>query len=303
MKPTFSFYTPADFGRVYHFLRTSSDNDFLPYERVRFQFCLGLHIDGLEGGFERTCGIWQDSSGIVALALTEGGTRWGETFFVFRREADKTPELLGRMCDFAERFTSKISDDRKSNSYSLEISDNDQVLIQFLSAREYKKTGDAGRALVKAYSPEPENVHLPDGFVIKDARTVSPFYQTLAHIHSFRYNQENDGREREFAKLRTMPDYRPELDLILFDKENQPAGLACFWVSEKSKTAVLEPLGTVWWYRRMGLGEALITEGINRTRTYGCNALLPAGGSGPFYEKMGFVPQGDTYSTWGWTSN
>ena len=77
--------------------------------------------------------------------------------------------------------------------------------------------------------------------MIKDARTVLPFYQALAHNHSFRYNQENDGCEKGFVKMRTMPDYRPELDLILFDSEGQPAGLANFWVSEKSKIAIIEP--------------------------------------------------------------
>jgi len=86
-KPRFSFYTPADFGRVYHFLRSKESNDFIPYERVRFQFALGLHIDfvnnGIQGGFERTCGIWEDESGIVSLVLTEGGSLWEETFLPF----------------------------------------------------------------------------------------------------------------------------------------------------------------------------------------------------------------------------
>ena len=54
-KPVFSFYTPADFGRVYHFLRAKEANDYLLYERVRFQYSLGLHTDfienGLQGGF------------------------------------------------------------------------------------------------------------------------------------------------------------------------------------------------------------------------------------------------------------
>lgn len=303
MKPVFSFYTAADFGRVYQFLRNTESNDFLPYERVRFQFCLGLHIGfiggGLQGGFERTCGIWEDQSGIVSLVLTEGGSCWEETFFVFRSESDKTKELMGRMCDFAERFTSKVSDDRKSNRYSLCVPDNDMILSDFLSERGYRKTDKRQRIMIKTYPAEPEKVVLPGGFSIGDARTVSPFYSALAHNHSFRYNQDNDGCEKGFAKIRTMPDYHPELDLVVFDPEGQPAGLANFWVSEKSKNASLEPLGTVWWYRRMGLGKALITEGINRTRAYGCRQLI--GGDQPFYWEMGFESQQEHYF-WSWSS-
>ena len=303
MKPRFSFYTAADFGRVYQFLRNHPSSDFLPYERVRFQFSVGLHLDfvdnGLQGGFERTCGVWEDQAGIASLVLTEGGSRWGETFFVFRCEEDKTEALLESMCSFAERFTSKIAEDGKSNAFKLCVTEDDAVVSAFLSQRGYVKTQDRQRTMIKSYSAQPENVILPDGFTIQDARTVPPFYTALAHNHSFRYRQDNDGAERGFAKIRTMPDYRPELDLVLFDAEGQPAGLANFWISEKSKIASLEPLGTVWWYRRMGLGRALITEGINRTRKYGCTQLI--GGDQPFYWDLGFEPQKEHY-LWSWSS-
>jgi len=211
----------------------------------------------------------------------------------------KQIELLNRMCDFAERFTSKVSDDRSCNRYNLCVAEDDSVLSDFLSERKYKKIDNKCRIMVKTYSKEPESVLLPDGFVIKDARTVEPFYTALAHNHSFRYNQDNDGCEKGFAKLRTMPDYRPELDLVLFDSEEQPAGLAIFWVSEKSKTASLEPMGTVWWYRHMGLGKALITEGINRTRLYGCTRLV--GGDQPFYCDLGFEAKRE-HRFWSWSS-
>lgn len=303
MKPKFSFYSAADFGRVCQFLKGHELSDYLPYGQVRFQFCIGIHIDfvanGLQGGFERTCGLWEDQTGIVSVVLTEGGSRWEDTFFVFRSEYDKTEELLERMCNFAERFTSKISEDRKVNRYKVCVTDDDTVVSEFLSKRGYTKTENRERTMVKSYPSEPEKVILPDGFTIQDARTVSPFYTALAHNHSFRYNQDNDGAEKGFAKIRKMPDYRPELDLVLFDSEGQPAGLANFWISDKSKTATLEPLGTAWWYRRMGLGKALITEGINRTRRYGCTHLI--GGDQPFYWELGFEPKKE-HHFWSWSS-
>ena len=302
-KPKFSFYTPADFGRVYKFLRNREASGFIPYENVRFQFCLGIHIDfvdnGLQGGFERTCGIWEDQSGIVSLVLTEGGTRWAETFFIFRSEKVKTNELLARMCDFAERFTSKVSDDRKSNHYRLCVTEDDKILSEFVMKRGYTRTDKRERTMIKVYPDEPEKVILPEGFAIHDACTISPFYSALAHNHSFRYYQDNDGCEKGFTKIRTMPDYRSDLDLVLFDPEGQPAGLANFWVSENSKTACVEPLGTVWWYRRMGLGKALITEGINRTREHGCTQII--GGDQPFYWELGFTKHKEHYF-WSWSS-
>ncbi|MBP1040212.1 GNAT family N-acetyltransferase [Vagococcus sp. BWB3-3] len=302
MKPIFSFYTSADFGRVSQFIRQLKVA-YLPYDGVRFQFTLGLHIDfvgnGLEGGFERTCGIWEDRQGIVALVMTEGGTQWEETFFLFRSDEDKSTELLPRMCEFAERFTSRVSADQQQNQYRLCLPSSDLVIANFLRKRGYQRTTDKERTLIKPYS-DPEEVILPEGFTIHDGRTVTPFYTALAHNHSFRYNQENDGGQRGFEKIRQMPDYRPELDLVVFDPEGQPAGLANFWVSDKTDIAVLEPLGVVWWYRRLGLGKALITEGINRTRVHGCTQLI--GGDQPFYWALGFEPQ-RTDDYWAWTSS
>jgi hypothetical protein len=165
MKPKFAFYTQADFGRVYHFLKAKESNDLIAYERVRFQFAVGLHIDfidnGLQNGFERTCGIWEDDLGIVSLVMTEGGTRFGETFFIFRCEEVKTVELLERMCDFAERFTSKVSEDCSSNSYRLCVPKDDAVLCEFISARGYNKTDSLYRILAKSYSDEKEKSFCP----------------------------------------------------------------------------------------------------------------------------------------------
>ncbi len=303
MGPEFSFYTKADFGRVLRFMHEIPDQDGLPYEAVRFQFCMGLHIDfvegGLKGGFERTCGLWSDEDGIAALAMTEGGTRWGETFFLFRAQRDETPELMRRMCEFAERFTSKVSEDRKSNAYKLCVPQGDDALASFVAERGYQRTKDRERLMVKTYSQAAGPAALPEGFIIRDARTTSPFFSALAHNHAFRYYQANDGGEKGFEAIRTMPGYRPQLDLVLFDPEGQPAGLANFWVNEKTRTATLEPLGVVWWYRKMGLGKALINEGIARTRRLGCERMI--GGDQPFYWALGFEAVRENYF-WAWSS-
>jgi predicted N-acetyltransferase YhbS len=97
-----------------------------------------------------------------------------------------------------------------------------------------------------------------------------------------------------------MPDYKPELDLVLFDGEGQPAGLANFWVSENSKAAYVEPMGIAWWYQRMGLGKALIAEGINRTRLYNCDKML-VGNDQPFYRNIGFELETE-HCFWSWST-
>lgn len=300
MKPTFSFYTAADFERVYQFL-SERDKLLLPYDRVRFQFAYALHPDftGIAGGFEQTCGIWRDEGGIVALVMTEGGTQWKETFYVFRSMQDQTPELMERMCRFAERFTSEFDEDRKHSRYRLAVPEEDELMKTFVAARGYQMTEQYERRMIKEYPRESEPVILPEGFTIRDARSFPPLCSALAHRTSFCYNFDGNGKEHGFAKIRTMPDYKPELDLVVFDPEGQPAGLVNFWVESHSDIAQLEPLGVVWWCRRLGLAQALVTEGINRSRKYGCTQVI--GGDQPFYWEMNFRSK-KTFCFWEWSS-
>lgn len=129
------------------------------------------------------------------------------------------------------------------------------------------------------------------------------FYTTNGFMHNRdtirRNNQQNDGSCRAFDDIRGMPGYRADLDLVVFDPEGQPAGLANFWIVEQTRTAVLEPLGVVWWHRKKGLGRALIYEGINRTRRLGCTSMV--GGDQPFYTALGFETVAENHF-WAWAS-
>lgn len=293
MNPVFSFYSDDDFGRVLRFIKAASAQASYPYEAVRFQFSRALHPHmggaGFAGYFSQTCGIWEDAGGIAALSMTEGDSRRGEAFFLFRSLDERTPELARRVFTFAERFASKVSADRKSNALTVMIPEEDALLARIAAGRGYEMTDGVERVMIKEYGDGPLEVALPEGFVIRDARAVPPSATALAHAHAFRYDQPDDGVARGFAAIRAMPDYRPELDLVLFDGEGQPCGLANHWVDEASRTATLEPLGVAWWYRGMGLGRALIHEGVNRTRALGCARMI--GGDQPFYEALGFAPQ------------
>ena len=304
--PVFSFYAPGDFDRVVRFLSDIPDSDLQPYGRVSWQFAYGLHPGFVSGGstelFERTCGIWTDEAGIAAMVLTEGNNE-GETYLAFRSPEVKTPELLSRMFDYAERFTSKTSANDGTDEhryYHLAIADDDVAVQVFAEKRGYHKTDWTGDEMVKHYPAEPETVELPEGFTVTDTNSTPPIMSAIAHTQSFGGDLTSGhyGPASAFAYLRTMPDYRPDLDLLLLNAEGQPAGLATFWVTDKSPLAVLEPLGIVPWYQGQGLGRALVTEGINRTRKYGCTAVT--GGDGPFYTSLGFH-RAPSYTIWDWS--
>ena len=98
---------------------------------------------------------------------------------------------------------------------------------------------------------------------------------------------DNDG-ERAYQLLRKAPDYRPELDLSVVDENNEIASFTTVWYDESNRIGMLEPVGTIPSYRRMGLAKAVIFEGINRIRKLGAKKIY-VGSDQKFYLSIGFT--------------
>lgn len=304
MKTKFRFYTDEDFSRVRSFILDSQAWGYQSWGISRFNFCCGFipEFKGVHGIWQRSVGLWEDESGeLTAVALNEGEGN-GEAFFQFRNRSVITEELLEKMFFFAETHMGLCGDDRKTYTVNLRIPQDDQTIRQMAEKRGYAKTQNRERTLILPFKGSPFPVSLPDGFRIADGHETPALFLSLAHMHSFRYGLPHTQRgEKAFNALRRMGDWRPELDLCVLDREGRPAGLAIVWCDGQNKICELEPLGVVWWYRRLGLGKALIYEAANRVMSIGEYTGM-VGGDQQFYWSLGFEPVFQ-YDIWTWHNN
>ena len=92
---------------------------------------------------------------------------------------------------------------------------------------------------------------------------------------------------------------RPNIDLCLKIFAVAPNGdfvSHCgMWYDKKSKSALVEPVATEPAYRKMGLGKAVVLEGIKRCGELGAERAF-VGSSQQFYYNIGFRPYAT--STW-----
>lgn len=143
-------------------------------------------------------------------------------------------------------------------------------------------------ALADAFS-----VELPDGFAFVDGTGVTAEAKGAAHAGAFGYVGESPWTERAvvgFERMMAMPDYRADLDLHVRAPDGEIAAFATLWHDARNRIAILEPVGTLPAYRRMGLGRAAIYELANRIRAEGAERML-VGSDQPFYQRLGFVPR------------
>ena len=115
--------------------------------------------------------------------------------------------------------------------------------------------------------------------------------RSFAHGRAFGYYKndvpDDDDAERCFRALRNAPDYHPELDLSVVDGNGEIASFAGIWYDDLNKIGILEPVGTIPKYRRMGLAKAVVYEAINKVAAMGAKRIF-VGSDQQFYLSLGF---------------
>ncbi len=99
-------------------------------------------------------------------------------------------------------------------------------------------------------------VTLPEGFAF---RPMNGQVAAYVDLHQTAFGSKN-MRESWRARTLTMPEYRPELDLFIVDSADQPVAFSIGWLL--GDEGQIEPLGVHPDYQRLGLGRAVLLEGL-----------------------------------------
>ncbi len=113
----------------------------------------------------------------------------------------------------------------------------------------------------------PVPVHsCPEGFEIRTIEKSDYDQQALLIQRVFGHGEWFDAEVLDWLANCTF--HVPELDLVAVTPENTIASFCTFRVDPHSKIISLEPMGTNPDYRKLGLGKAILTEGIKRAMKY-----------------------------------
>lgn len=112
--------------------------------------------------------------------------------------------------------------------------------------------------LERDLNPHLPAVDLPDGFTF---RPMGGQVDAYVELHQTAFGSKNmrvDWR----ARTLTAPEYRPELDLFIVDAADRPVAFSIGWLHDDK--GQIEPLGVHPDYQRLGLGRAVLLEGLRR---------------------------------------
>jgi GNAT superfamily N-acetyltransferase len=122
-----------------------------------------------------------------------------------------------------------------------------------------------------AASPEPV---LPAGFTFGSLLDSSDDAYIELHRASWSDTRPSPYRRELHYRVRSMPQFRPELVTIAFSPDGTPAASCIGWFDPMSDTLEIEPLGTHRAFRRLGLARAVVDEAARRARQAGARDVL-----------------------------
>jgi len=165
----------------------------------------------------------------------------------------------------------------------LEVDQADAVQRDLLFARGFEVKGDG---LVECWidaDARPEVSALHDGY------RLVPRADTEGRAH----HMADDRRPELEERLRQTSLYRPDLDLAVYDSNDDVAGYGMFWYDPVSSTGVVEPMRTHDAHRQRGLARHILTAGLDLLAAAGAARISigyepdnPA--SGHLYRSVGF---------------
>ena len=238
-------------------------------------------------------GIWEENNKIVAMVTYD--TTLGSAFLLTLRGFEK---LKKEMLFFAKENMAK------NGQFRVLILDGDTETQNIASQNGFFPTQEREWDAIHLMEPEKLMYTLPNGFKITSFNedfNLLKYGQSLWKGFDHEMNAEGpfylywEKHSEEYKKAWD----RPNIDLNLKIFAEAPNGdfvSHCgMWYDKKSKSALVEPVATEPAYRKMGLGKAVVLEGVRRCKELGAIRTF-VGSPQQFYYSIGFRPYAT--STW-----
>ncbi|MEA4888996.1 MAG: GNAT family N-acetyltransferase [Clostridiaceae bacterium] len=231
-------------------------------------------------------GIWEDNHTLIGIATFD--CRLGEAFCLTLPEYSS---LKKEMLLYAKNHLSR------DDQFSIVISDKDYHFQDIAADLGFTATAEREYDAVFYLDKTSAAYQIPEGFHITSIKDTFDLYQYRRVLYKgfnhelngegeFRFSEKDEQEARDEM-------IRPNVDLNIKIAAVSPEGnfvsYCGMWYDPDGGYAVIEPVATDPAYRRMGLGKAVVLEGIRRVGRLGANTAL-VGSSQQFYYQIGLRP-------------
>lgn len=227
--------------------------------------------------------VWLDESGLPAAAViaTEFGSGTQLDPLVL---PDAPPDRIVHIMDRGLAHVRALG----VETVMLEVDPANVVLLSALVGRGF--TVEPGGGLVECWmdaDARPAVSPLAEGYRLSDR------VESTDRPHHMRNPAR--GHEGTGDRLRQTSLYRPDLDLVVYDRDDAVAAYGLFWFDPETASGVVEPMRTEDEHQQRGLARHVLTSGVARLARAGAERIKIGfqpdnAASRHLYTSAGFVP-------------
>ncbi|MFW9913540.1 MAG: GNAT family N-acetyltransferase [Candidatus Thorarchaeota archaeon] len=237
--------------------------------------------------------IWEaaDEEKIIALTLTKPS---GECWLSIHPQY--MSEFKGIVQWMEDRFREMNEEESKELKMALVVDDDDEERIALVKELGFWKDESYGDKQVRPPDAPVPDYSLPKGYTIRHA-VVEEDHVKYREVQKAVFRHVKDMSKSQLLLYSRASFYKEDLDIVAVDPEGNFAAFCTVRMDPLSGIAELEPVGTHPDHRKLGLGRAVICEGLRRVERYDPSAMViigaaPSEGARRLYESVGFVNEG-----------
>ncbi len=229
------------------------------------------------------CGVWTDGEEIVGVAHFEH--RRGVNYI----EVDpRYAALKAEMLDYVEAHLWGEFKDGTVVYVYLDERDTDQQAIATRLGYEPKPDLAELTSTLEMTGPFPE-IRVCEGFRLQSLEDEFDVRKVHRVMHRG-FNHDGEPPEDELESRRrklSAPNFRRDLTIVAVAPDGDYVSFCGMWMDSDNSVCYVEPVATDPDYRRMGLGTAVVLEGVRRCGAEGAT-IAYVGSDQAFYKSMGF---------------
>lgn len=304
MKPSLRrFQHEDDYWRIRGFLRQVfllNDRRELSWQPYRFDYCRWHCYENIEHcRMEDVIYIWENGDGKIAAVLNPENL--GDVF-LHVHPALRTEQLETEMIETAEQQLA-ASDAEGRRRVRIWVESNDELRQSILMGRGYTKGSWPEYQRRRSMNMLIPNPPLAEGYTIRalgdsDELPARSWISWKA-FHPDEPDERYEGWEW-YRNVQRAPLYRRDLDLMVVAPNGEFASFCTIWFDDVTRTGAFEPVGTAPAHQRLGLGKALMCEGLRRLERLGATQATVGAYSvraNALYASAGFTSY-DTSDPW-----
>ena len=296
-----SFNWEKDFESVRSFLAelytlTNSLQNWIPsrFENRKFGPC-GTEYQDEEDNFVK---IWEDKSkspaSIVAVTTVESNS------YFWIHIHPKYNYLEKEIIHWIEHEEIvNLNPDLEKQEIHIYVVGNNENRISLLEELEYQDLGLEEYTRWRDLSEPVPEYTLPANFTIRNVNIKQDFKKYREVIASV-FKHCSKMTKNLFDKFTTASFYNEDLDIVTVAPNGDFAAFCTIRLDPMSKIAELEPVGTHPQYRKLGLANAVICEGLKRLKQYDPKVICIPGAAAyeaanRLYDSLGFTNKDEVH--------